>query len=160
MTQAHGYSDTTLYRRLASVARPYSAHIVGLTLLSALASPLALLLPVPLKIAVDSALGTHPLPSFLDPLIPGASVSQQQALVVAIVLLVVVTLLSQIQEAALSVSATSSACRSPTTTRAGRPTRATASSTTRPRSSGSRSRASSRRCRRSSCWSGWSTSRR
>src|SRR5205814_11669 len=46
--------DTVLYRRLFQQARPYWTHIAALFFLSMLASPLALLLPLPLKIAVDS----------------------------------------------------------------------------------------------------------
>src|SRR5205085_1925421 len=53
MDHAH-YTDVTLYRRLLRQARPYRLHIVGIFLLSLLQSPLALLTPLPLKIAVDS----------------------------------------------------------------------------------------------------------
>ena len=45
--------------------RPYAPRIVALTLLSLLAAPLALLLPVPL-IAVDSVIGSQPPPPVLD----------------------------------------------------------------------------------------------
>src|SRR5919199_1454520 len=56
------YTDSTLYRRLLRQARPYWPHIVGIFLLSLLESPLALLTPLPLKIAVDSVVSSHHLP--------------------------------------------------------------------------------------------------
>jgi ATP-binding cassette subfamily B protein len=56
--------------RIARLARPYSWHFAGLLLLSAVSAPLALLTPLPLKIAVDNVIGSHPLPGFLDALIP------------------------------------------------------------------------------------------
>ena len=45
-------------------------HLAGITALSFLSLPLTLLYPLPLKIAVDSALGHQPLPSFLAPFVP------------------------------------------------------------------------------------------
>ena len=57
--------DLAVYRRLMALARPYWPHIGGLLLLNLLAPPLALLSPVPLKIAVDSALAGRPLPRVL-----------------------------------------------------------------------------------------------
>jgi hypothetical protein len=45
---------------LARQARPYWSHIAGVFFLSLLATPLALLTPVPLKIAVDTVLGDYP----------------------------------------------------------------------------------------------------
>ena len=45
---------------------------MGLFLLSLLSTPLALLAPLPLKIVVDSVIGSEPLPGFLLTLLPGA----------------------------------------------------------------------------------------
>jgi len=59
------YTDLTLYRRLWRQARPYRPHIGCLFLLSLLSTPLALLTPLPLKIAVDSVIGSQPLPGYL-----------------------------------------------------------------------------------------------
>lgn len=103
MKPARQYSDSALYRRLGILARPCWPQLLGLLVLSALATPLALLLPVPLKIAVDSALGSHPLPGFLDPVVPSGRLEQGHALAIAIALLVVVMLLSQLQKSAVSV---------------------------------------------------------
>src|SRR5262249_50719542 len=80
-------------------ARPYWSHIGGIFLISLLSSPLALLTPLPLKIAVDSVVGSHPLPGFLAALLPAAVIRSDFAvLVLAAGLLVVITLLSQLQE--------------------------------------------------------------
>jgi len=51
------YPAIVLYRRLLNHARPYQFHIVGMLLLGLLATPLALLTPLPLKIAIDSVIG-------------------------------------------------------------------------------------------------------
>ncbi len=50
--------DLALYGRLFLWARPYWPHLAGVFLLSLLATPLALLVPLPLKIALDSGLGS------------------------------------------------------------------------------------------------------
>src|SRR5205814_2880854 len=58
----------------------------------------ALLTPVPLKIAVDSVLGGHPLPVFLQPFFPeSAAQSPTAILLFAIGLLVAVAALGQLQ---------------------------------------------------------------
>ena len=99
-----GYTDFALYRRLLRRARPYWPHIVGIFLLSLLSSPLALLTPLPLKIAIDSVVGSHPLPGFLDSLLPAdATRSEIAVLVFAAGLLVAITLLSQLQQLADSL---------------------------------------------------------
>ena len=46
------YTDVTLFRRLLRQARPYWLHIAGVFLVSLLSTPLALLTPLALKIAV------------------------------------------------------------------------------------------------------------
>src|SRR5207237_4138028 len=68
-----GYSNRSIYGRLLIEAKPYWAAIAGYFLLGLLEIPLALLLPLPIKIEVDSVLGSHPLPWFLAPLIPAGS---------------------------------------------------------------------------------------
>jgi ATP-binding cassette, subfamily B, bacterial len=87
-----------LYARIIRQARPYWLHLVGLFLLSMLASPISLLVPLPLKIAVDSAIANHPLPSFLAALLPASTVSSSTAiLLLAVALLIATNLLSQLQ---------------------------------------------------------------
>ena len=93
-----GYADVDLFRRLLLQARRYWPHVGALFLLSLLSSPLALLTPLPLKIAVDSVLGAHPLPRSFDPLVPAAiSRSPGRLLAFAIGLLVAIALLRQLQ---------------------------------------------------------------
>ncbi|OLD82487.1 MAG: hypothetical protein AUF67_04140, partial [Acidobacteria bacterium 13_1_20CM_58_21] len=96
--------DLALYLRLFRWARPCWAHLVGLLLLSLLATPLALLVPLPLKIALDSGLGSRPLPHLLRPFLPpGFSLSPSSALLFAVGLLIIVTILTQIQTLALAL---------------------------------------------------------
>src|SRR6266545_6438772 len=57
LVAAGGYGDFTLYRRLVRQALPFWTHMTAFLLLSLLSTPLALLLPVPLKVVVDSVLG-------------------------------------------------------------------------------------------------------
>jgi ATP-binding cassette subfamily B protein len=91
-------SDWALLRRLMGEARPYRLHLLALFAIGLLAAPLAALTPLPLKIAVDSALGAHPLPPFLR--LPIALPPRDLALAVAVGLLVAVALLKQLQELA------------------------------------------------------------
>ena len=64
------YGTFGLYRRLLLEARPCRPHVVVLFLLGLAATPLALLLPVPIKITVDSILGSQPLPGFVEWMLP------------------------------------------------------------------------------------------
>jgi ATP-binding cassette subfamily B protein len=69
--------------------------------LGLLATPLMLLAPVPLKIAVDSVVGSSPLPGFMEPLTPDwLSDSTIRLLFLAAGLQVLVVLLSQLHELA------------------------------------------------------------
>src|ERR687885_71488 len=107
MVAVVSYTDSTLYRRLLRQARPYWPHIVGVFLLSLLASPLALLTPLPLRIAVDSVVGSHHLPGLLALLVPaGARGSHTVILLLAAGLFVAITLASQLQNLASSVLST------------------------------------------------------
>jgi len=93
-----GRSDLTVYRRLLRLGRPYRLHLAGIIGLGLLSPPLALLGPLPLKIAVDSVIGDQPLPAPLAILIPPAaspSTSGGMALVIGLVL--VTALLVNIQ---------------------------------------------------------------
>jgi ATP-binding cassette, subfamily B, bacterial len=91
------YSDLTLYRRLLAQARPYWPHLGALFGLGLLTTPIALLVPVPLKIVVDSVLGTRPLPGVLGAWFPAAQHSPRTGLAIAIGVLLAVTLLAQLQ---------------------------------------------------------------
>src|SRR5256712_334653 len=90
--------DLALYRWLARQAAA-SWHLVAvLFLVSLLASPLALLAPLPLKIAVDSVLGSRPLPGLLDALLPeGATRSTAGLLILVAALAVFIALANKLQ---------------------------------------------------------------
>jgi ATP-binding cassette subfamily B protein len=92
------FGNLRVYGRLLLEARSYWPHIAALSLLNLLAAPIALLTPVPLKIAVDSIAGGAPLPTAYTALLPGA-VLQSTALVIAVTaaLLVLFGLLEQVQ---------------------------------------------------------------
>jgi ATP-binding cassette subfamily B protein len=91
-------SELALYRRLLQQAWPYWPHIVGIFLIDLLATPLALLGPLPLKIAVDTVVGSAPLPAFLAAVLPDAvRHSGFWLLLIAATLQVAVVLLSQLQ---------------------------------------------------------------
>src|SRR5437867_13049318 len=72
MIRTARYSDLTLYRRLLGQARSCRPHLAGILLLSLLAPPLTLLTPLPLKILVDSVIGSRPVSGFLDGVLPTA----------------------------------------------------------------------------------------
>jgi ATP-binding cassette, subfamily B, bacterial len=98
------YSDLALFRRLAREARPHRAQIGAIFVLSMLAAPLALLTPVPLAIAVDSAIGSQPLPGFLDAVVPSAiSDSKDGVLVFTAVMFLVIAVLTQVQDVGTTV---------------------------------------------------------
>jgi ATP-binding cassette subfamily B protein len=84
--------------------RPYLWHLMAVFLLSVIATPLALLTPLPLKIVVDNVIGGHPLPFYLDLVLP-ASVSRSDGalLAMAVGLLVAVALVSQLRDFASSL---------------------------------------------------------
>ena len=67
-------SDITVYRRLILEARQFWPHIAGLFALGLFSVPLALLSPLPLKIVVDSVLGSHDLPAWLAFVFPVGTV--------------------------------------------------------------------------------------
>jgi ATP-binding cassette, subfamily B, bacterial len=73
---ARTYSTWTIYRRVAQHARPYWRHISLILALNFLAVPLRLLVPLPLKLAVDNVLQDKPLsgaPHGLAHLLPHGS---------------------------------------------------------------------------------------
>jgi ATP-binding cassette, subfamily B, bacterial len=92
------------YGRVASETRGFRRHIGLLLVLSALSSGLVLLVPVPLKVTVDSVLGSEPLPGWLAAILPTAATSSDSALLVSLaIFFVVVTLVMQLAELAVLV---------------------------------------------------------
>src|SRR5256712_12469315 len=98
------YIDVVVFRRVLREARPCWSFIGGLFLLSLLASPLALLAPLPLKIAVDSVIRARPLPGVVAPFVPDEIAHSPDLLLAFVVgLLLTVVLLSQLQALAVAV---------------------------------------------------------
>ena len=97
-------SNSELYRRLFLEVRPYSLHLGGLLLVTLLSTPLSLLMPLPLKIAVDSVIGSHLLPPFLQAALPDALTSSSNAILVFVIVLTIgIALLSGLQRLTSSV---------------------------------------------------------
>lgn len=94
-------SGVTLLRRIFAETTGYRWHIAGIAALGLLGTPLALLGPVPLKIAVDSVVGSAQPPAFVTAILPESAESSTSAvLAVAAILVVVIALLSAIQSTA------------------------------------------------------------
>ena len=85
-------------KRLVLQARPYWLHLLSILALSLAAVPLALLSPVPMKIAIDSALGDHPLPWPLSALGTDGPVTGGVALAVAVCLVAGLAVLAETQK--------------------------------------------------------------
>jgi ATP-binding cassette, subfamily B, bacterial len=91
-------SQQTLSRRLLHQVWPYWPYIAGIFLLDLVAMPLALLGPVPLKIAVDTVVGSQPLPPLLRGLLPDPETHAKLLLLgVAAGLLVCIVFLTHLQ---------------------------------------------------------------
>lgn len=100
-------ADRALYRRLLSEARPCWGLILATFGVALLASPLALLAPFPLKVAVDCIIGAKPLPEFLRFFMPDDGANPIGAMIVLTVGLVLgIAFLTKLQEAAHYVIAT------------------------------------------------------
>jgi ATP-binding cassette subfamily B protein len=95
-----------LYPRLAREARPFWRHITGLLLLALLSSAFTLLAPLPLKIVVDSVIGSKRSSAPLDALPHAVTGSRTGLLIFAAVLFVLITLLRQLQQFASLVLST------------------------------------------------------
>ena len=93
-----GYAHRTVYRRLWRQMTSYWPYVAGIVVIDLMATPLSLLGPIPVKIAVDTVLGSEPLPPFLDALLPEVVTRSPLTLLgVAAALQILVVLLSQLQ---------------------------------------------------------------
>lgn len=103
-------SDRELLRRLLQHTRSSWKGLIGLFLLNLLSTPLGLLAPVPLKIAVDNAIGGQPVPSWMEGLLPGFARTSPAGLIgVAALFVVVIALMNQLQNLATTVVSTTTA---------------------------------------------------
>src|SRR5713226_6680307 len=76
--------------------RPYLWPLVVLLIISLLAVPITLIVPLPIKLLVDSVLGSQPLPGYLTILV-GLQVSKSFALSLAISILLGTAVLTYLQ---------------------------------------------------------------
>src|SRR5881628_2788895 len=76
--------------------RPYFWPILALLVISLLAVPIALIFPLPIKLLVDSVLGSQPLPAYLT-IFEGSQVSTSLALWLAISILMAAAVLTYLQ---------------------------------------------------------------
>ena len=87
-----------VWSRLFAFVRPYRVHLALTFLLATTATPLALLAPIPLKIAVDSTIGDRPMPGVLTAILVAAgSTSVTARLILLAAVLIGVTLLMYVQ---------------------------------------------------------------
>lgn len=92
------HSNFTLVRLLLAEGRPYWPHLSAKFLVNFLVTPLALLAPLPLKLAVDSVIGEKPLPGFLRPWVPeSVAASDFSLLVLAAGIYLLIAFLNQVQ---------------------------------------------------------------
>jgi len=78
-----------LYPRLASLASPVRWYLLAILALNLVSTPIALLGPLPLKIAVDSIFGQQAIPTWLSAILPDsatASISGKLAVVTGLLL--------------------------------------------------------------------------
>ncbi len=91
-------NDIGLFRRILQQASPYKYKIISYFFLSLLATPLALLAPIPLKIVVDNVIGNQPLPQWLDFLMPSAfQQSADSLLLFSIVFFLIIAVVTSLQ---------------------------------------------------------------
>jgi ATP-binding cassette subfamily B protein len=91
-------NDVTLVKRLLRDTRPYARQLWLIFLLSLVSAPLALLTPLPLKIAVDHVLGDSPLPAAVTAWLPmNLAANPGGLLALAAALVVVVALLQNLE---------------------------------------------------------------
>ena len=78
-------------------ARRYWPHIAAFLVVSLLSTPLTLLMPVPLRLVVDSVLGSRPIPPVIAAIVPQFTSTAGKLLAVAAILNVAVVLLVYLQ---------------------------------------------------------------
>ena len=103
MTARKPSNQRLLFQRVLREARPCWPHLLGFVALSLLSTPLSLLAPLPLKVAVDSIIGTEPLPHPLNRLIPSSLDAASGALAFVAILGIAIALLKQLQGGASSL---------------------------------------------------------
>lgn len=95
------YTNFQLLMRLLHQARPYWCHLVALLLLSVIATPVALLMPLPLAMVVDGLSGSNQISGFW--ILKPSTNSLTGLLLLAAIFLVGLSLFDQVQKLATSV---------------------------------------------------------
>jgi ATP-binding cassette subfamily B protein len=107
MAAAQRPSGLTLYGRLLREAQPHWALIGALFMLGLLSTPIALLIPLPLKIAIDSVLGSEAPPAALQMLLPSSVFgSPGSLLLLATIAVLGIALADQLQRLAVAILGT------------------------------------------------------
>ena len=92
------YTDRHVLRRVFQECAGYRWHVVGAFVLSLVATPLALLTPIPLALAVDSVIGDKPVPGLLDWMLPDSLTSSDlRVLLVTAALQIIIVMLTELQ---------------------------------------------------------------
>jgi ATP-binding cassette subfamily B protein len=87
-----------ILRRMFGELRPYGKEVFGTSLILLASIPLTLLTPFPIKIIVDSVLGSQPLPGYLTAFIPGLVAQPVDVVVLlAIAMLLAIMVLTNLQ---------------------------------------------------------------
>ncbi len=91
------YSVFQILKRILIQARPYWPHLAGIFLLSLIASPIALLKPLALKILIDSGFGSLPLPGFITFFFkPASGYSFSTIVLISVALVIIVAIIENI----------------------------------------------------------------
>lgn len=97
---ARRLSDSAIFRRLLQQARPLLPMLAGMFFIQLLAAPLTLLIPIPLKFAVDNVIGGQPAPPFLAALVPALTETSGGMILLTALLVLVIAALVQAQTVA------------------------------------------------------------
>ncbi|MCC2672250.1 MAG: transporter related protein [Armatimonadetes bacterium] len=96
-------TDFALFRRLFWESRKYLPRLGGVLFLQLLGTPLTLLVPVPMKLAVDSVIHQRPLPPPLAGWLPWAAEDPRGLLLLVCGLSLVIALANQLQSLSSSL---------------------------------------------------------
>ncbi|MCK5368951.1 MAG: hypothetical protein KAQ62_10375, partial [Cyclobacteriaceae bacterium] len=89
-------------RKIFRYAHSYIPFMIGIMILNLLSTPLILLNPVPLKIVVDNVFGEEPMPEIISKFLPNNfDFSFESILITAVLLIVIISILKNIQGLAL-----------------------------------------------------------
>ncbi len=98
--------DSQLYSKLRSIAHPFLPHLLGVLMLELLSTPLTLLAPIPLQIAVDSVVHLKPVPSAFRWIL-GNPVGKPQSLLLGVCMLSLgIVLVGQVRSLLSSILST------------------------------------------------------